>query len=562
MLRSTSLVLSLVLVSACSSDAPAVADLVIHNTTIYTADDAAPTATAVAVKDGLVIYVGDEEGASSYIDGATRVEDLEGRFLFPGFVDAHAHFGGIGQREQNLNLEGTDTKEAFLTKVEEAVAQAQPGEWVTGRGWIETFWDPPEFPTRHDLDRIAPNNPVILRRADGHASVVNSRALSIAEVTGATPAPPGGAINLDVDGEPTGMLIDRAQGLVSRHVPDGTDELAERALELASERSLRLGWTQIQDAHGSWGEVAMMRKLYGEGRIKVRIYKAISGPGEGADSLIALGVQPAEFDDKLTVRVIKLVFDGALGSRGAALLQPYSDDPHTTGLITTDTVAVKALLVAALKAGIQVEAHAIGDRANRLLLDMYEVALNTVPESERAVAEPRWRNEHSQIVDPGDLIRFKELGVIASMQPSHAIGDLHFVPSRIGLDRVGGAYAWKSFLDMGVIVAGGSDAPVERGEPMIEFYAAVARKDTRGFSGPGWHPEQAVSRDQALKMFTLFPAIAAFEEDRAGTISLGKRADFTVLDRDIMTIPEAEILETTNVMTVVGGAVEYTAEGQ
>jgi predicted amidohydrolase YtcJ len=477
--------------------------------------------------------------------------------VYPGFVDAHAHFAGIGARELNLNLEGTDTKDAFLTRVEEAVSRTPKGEWVTGRGWIETFWDPPVFPTRHDLDRIAPDNPVVLSRADGHASIANTAALRIAGVTGATPPPPGGAINLDVDGEPTGMLIDRAQGLVGRHVPETSTAQHERAMELASERSVRLGWTQLQDMHGTWGEVAMMRRLYGEDRIRVRLYKTISGPGAAADSLIAIGPQAPESDDRLEVRTIKIVIDGALGSRGAALIDPYTDDPATLGLITTDTVAVKAMLRAALRSGIQVAGHAIGDRANRLLLDLYEGALVDVPVAERAIAEPRWRDEHSQIVQPSDLPRFAKLGIIASMQPSHAIGDLHFVPSRLGLARTAGAYAWHTLLELGVPVAGGSDAPVERGEPMIEFYAAVARKDLQGRDGPGWHPEERVSRDQALRMFTWYPAFAAFAEDRAGTIEVGKRADFTILDRDIMVIPEPEILQTTNVMTVIGGRVVF-----
>src|SRR5690606_27468193 len=471
--------------------------------------------------------------------------------------DAHAHFGGIGERELTLNLQGINSKDEFLTKVEEAVKRAAPGEWVTGRGWIETFWDPPVFPTRHDLDRIAPNNPVILSRADGHASIANSAALRAAGITGETEPPPGGAINLDPDGQPTGMLIDRAQSLVQRLVPDDSEATLERALELASQRSAQLGWTQIQDAHGSWGEVARMRKLYSEGRIKVRIYKTITGPGNGADSLIALGPLDPEFDDRFTLRTIKVVMDGALGSRGAALLEPYSDDPHTRGLITTDTIALRDMLERALRAGIQVEAHAIGDRANRIVLDMYQAAFNAVPESERRIANPRWRDEHSQIVNPADLPRFKELGIIASMQPSHAIGDLHFVPSRIGLDRTAGSYAWKTLMDLGVPIAAGSDAPVELGEPMIEFYAAVARKDLQGRDGPGWHPEEAVSRNQALLMFTKFPAYAAFEEDRAGSIEVGKRADFTILDRDIMTIDAPEILKARNVMTVVGGEIVF-----
>lgn len=548
---------SLLLVAACTTATPPSADLVLHNGTIYTGDSTAAPAEAIAVKDGAIVFVGSNADAATWIAEATESIDLAGRFVYPGFVDAHAHFTGIGQRELNLNLEGTDTKDAFLARIDSAVQATPAGEWVAGRGWIETFWDPPVFPTRHDLDRIAPNHPVLLTRADGHASIANTAALRIAGVTGATAAPPGGAINLDVDGEPTGMLIDAAQGLVRRHVPETSEAQLERALELASERSVRLGWTRIHDAHGSWPEVERMRRLYGDGRIKVRLYKTISGPGDAADSLIGLGPQPPEFGGLFVLRGIKLVMDGALGSRGAALLAPYSDDPQTMGLITTDTVAVRDLLERALRGGIQVQTHAIGDRANRIVLDMFAAALTAVPASERAVAEPRWRIEHSQIVHPDDLPRFRELDLIASMQPSHAIGDLHFVPSRIGVERTDGAYAWRTLLEMGVPVAGGSDAPVERGEPMIEFYAAVARKDLQGRDGPGWHPEEAVSRHQALRMFTWFPAFAAFEEDIAGSIAVGKRADLTILDRDIMTIPVAEILEARNVMTVIGGEVVY-----
>ena len=549
--------LAFLLLAACGPSASDAADLILTNATVYTGDSTTAPVAAVAVKGGVIVYAGDAAGAEALRGDATEVIDLTGRFVYPGFVDAHAHFGGIGQRELVLNLQGINTKDEFLAKVEAAVQGVAAGEWVTGRGWIETFWDPPVFPTRHDLDRIAPNNPVILTRADGHASIANSAALRVAGVTGATDAPPGGAINLDSDGEPTGMLIDAAQDLVRQHVPDMSEAQLERGLELASERSARLGWTQIQDAHGSWGEVARMRRLLADGRIKVRLYKAISGPGEAADSLIAMGPLAAEANGRLVVRTIKVVIDGALGSRGAALLEPYSDDPATRGLITTDTIELKSMLERALRAGIQVEAHAIGDRANRILLDMFAAAFAAVPASERRVAEPRWRNEHSQIVSPADLPRFKELGVIASMQPSHAIGDLHFVPSRIGVERTAGAYAWKSLLDMGVAVAGGTDAPVELGEPMIEFYAAVARKDMQGRDGPGWHPEEAVSRHQALRMFTWFPAFAAFAEDSAGTIAVGKRADFTVLDKDIMTVPVAEILTTKNVMTVVGGEIVF-----
>ncbi|MEP6591175.1 MAG: amidohydrolase [Gemmatimonadota bacterium] len=534
------------------------ADMVLRHATVYTGEVTSPKAEAVAIKDGKILFVGSDAGVAKFLGSATKVVDLRGRFVFPGFVDAHAHFIGIGQREMTLNLEGTGTKAAFLAKVEAAVKRAKPNEWVTGRGWIETFWSPPVFPTRHDLDQIAPDNPVVLTRADGHASIANSAALRLAGITRTSSAPPGGAINLDGDGEPTGMLIDAAQGMVRRLVPSTTTSDIERALELASERETSLGWTQVQDAHGSWGEVAMMRKLYADGRIKVRLYKTISGPSPDAEKLIAQGPGSPEFNDRFVVRDIKVVMDGALGSRGAAMLAPYSDDPHTSGLITTDTIALKGMLERALRAGIQVETHAIGDRANHIVLDMYAAAMKAVPVAQRKVKQPRWRIEHSQIITPADLPRFKQLGLIASMQPSHAIGDLFFVPSRIGMARIKGAYAWETFLKMGVPVAGGSDAPVERGEPMIEFYAAVARKSLDGKSGPGWHPEEKVTRAQALRMFTWFPAYAAFEEDRHGSIAVGKAADFTVLDADIMTIPEAQILTTGNVMTIIGGEIVFT----
>jgi predicted amidohydrolase YtcJ len=535
------------------------ADLIFRNARVYTGNAKSPRAEAVAIKANKIIFVGKNDGLRSLIGPATRIIDLKGATLLPGLTDAHMHLSGVGLREMTLNLEGTNTLEDFLAKVKARVDQARPGQWVTGRGWIETFWKPPVFPTRQDLDRIAPNNPVALTRADGHASVVNSAALKLAGVTRATAAPAGGAINKDAEGEPTGMLIDRAQGLVGRLVPPPTEEDRDQEIVKGVEREVRLGWTQIQDAHGTWAEVERIRRLYQQGKLKIRIYKAISGPGADADRLIQQGPVLGEFDGRLTVRTLKVVMDGALGSRGAALLAPYSDDPRNVGLITTDTVALKPMLLGALRNGIQVETHSIGDRGNRLMLDFYERAMQAVPADQRKLADPRWRDEHSQIVHPDDIPRFKQLGVIASMQPSHAISDLYFAPARLGMERLKGAYAWQSFLKLGVPVAGGSDAPVERGEPMIEFYAAVARKDLQGRSGEGWHPEERVTRDQALKLFTLWPAFAAFEEATRGTIEVGKLADLTILDQDIMSVPELEILKTHTLFTVINGEIVYSA---
>jgi len=533
------------------------ADLVLKNGNVYTVDERQPKAEAIAVKGDRIVFVGSNREVEKYVGKATRVVDLMGKTVVPGMTDSHQHLSGVGFREMTLNLEGTTSLEDFLGKVKARVDQAKPGEWVTGRGWIETFWKPPVFPTRAQLDQIAPNNPLILTRADGHASVVNSAALKTAAVDKNTANPFGGEISKGSDGEPNGMLIDAAQGLVRRHIPATTPQDAERAVILGVKRNIELGWTQIQDAGGSFAEAELFKKLYGEGKIKLRIYKAVHGPGPSATQLLAAGPIVGAFDHRFTFRTIKVVSDGALGSRGAALLAPYSDAPNTSGLMTVKQEELAPMLAQALEKGIQVETHAIGDRANRFTLDEYEKAFDAVPKAQRKVADPRWRVEHAQIVNPVDIPRFAKLGVIPSMQPSHAIGDLHFAPSRVGVARLKGAYAWQSLIRSGAIIPGGSDAPVERGEPMIEFYAAVARKDMKGFSGEGWHPEEAATREQALKMFTIWPAYAAFEEKLRGSIEVGKLADFTILSADVMKIPEMEILKTRCMMTVINGEVVF-----
>lgn len=537
------------------------ADIVFKNGNVYTANDRAPSAQAIAVKADRIVFVGTNAAAEKFIGKETRVVDLKGNTVLPGFTDSHQHLSGVGQREMTLNLEGTTSLADLLAKLKERVDQTKPGDWVTGRGWIETHWQPAAFPTRWDLDKVAPNNPVILGRADGHGAVANSAALKLAGVDKDTPNPFGGEISKDKQsGEPNGMLLDAAQGLVRRRVPPTTPADAERAVVLGVKRDIELGWTQIQDAGGSYADVDIFKKLYAAGTIKLRIYKAVYGPGPNATRLINEGATIGAFGNRFTLRSIKVVSDGALGSRGAALLAPYSDSPDTSGFLTVKAEELRPMLIDALRKGIQVETHAIGDRANRFILDEYETALKAVPAGERKVAEPRWRVEHAQIVNPADIPRFAKLGIIPSMQPSHAIGDLFFAPKRLGIERLAGSYAWQSFIKSGVVVPGGSDAPVERGEPMIEFYAAVARKDQKGFSAEGWHPEEAVTREQALKMFTLWPAYAAFEEKLRGTLEVGKLADLTILSADIMKIPEPEILKTRCVMTVINGEIVWAAD--
>ncbi|HQR33697.1 MAG TPA: amidohydrolase [Blastocatellia bacterium] len=540
------------------------ADIVFKNANVYTANDAQPKAEAIAIKYGRIVFVGSNADAKKYESKkSANVRDLKGATVVPGMADAHYHFSGVGFREMNLNLEGTVSLDDFLAKVKARVDKAKPGEWITGRGWIETFWKPQAFPTRWDLDKIAPANPVFLTRADGHGAVVNSVALQLAKIDKNTESPFGGEIMQDKQrGEPNGMLLDRAQALVSRNIPSATKAEFEQALLLADKRSTSLGWTQVQDAGVGWDQIELVKKLYGEQKLKIRLYEAIRGPGADAQRLLREGAQIGLYDGKLTIRTIKVSIDGALGSKGAALLDNYADH-DTNGFLTFKEEQVVPMLEEALKKTIQVETHAIGDRANRTILDWYETAFNDVPMILRMDRNPpRWRIEHAQILSPADIPRFAKLGVIPSMQPSHAIGDLHFAPSRLGMKRLEGAYAWQTLIKSGVVIAGGSDAPVERGEPMIEFYAAVARKDQKGFSGEGWHPEEKVTREQALKMFTTWAAYAAFEEKQRGTIEPNKWADLTILSADIMQIPEAEILKTKCVMTVIGGEIVFDAIGK
>ncbi|MGI9087552.1 MAG: amidohydrolase [Chthoniobacterales bacterium] len=536
------------------------ADTVFLSGNIYTVNERQPHAEAIATSDGRIIFVGENSDAQKFVGQKTRIIELKDRTVLPGLTDAHYHIFGVGEREMNLNLEGTRSLEDFLAKVKTRVEQTAPGKWITGRGWIETFWTPPVFPSAAELDEIAPNHPLLLVRADGHAAVANTAALQLAEITAETPDPFGGKILKDkTSGAPTGMLLDHAIELVQKKVPAPSAAEREKAFLLGAKRSLELGWCEIQNPGSSLDDVEIMRKLFAADRVKLRVYNAVSGPGEPANRLLADGPTIGAYGNRFTQRAIKCYADGALGSRGAALLEKYSD-ADTSGFFVSKEEDLRPLFEKALRRGIQIETHAIGDRANRWILDLYAAAFKAVPPNERLVRAPRWRIEHAQILSPQDLPRFAQLGVIPSMQPSHAISDLFFAPARLGKERLAGAYAWESLLKTGAIIPGGSDAPVERGEPMIEFYAAVARKSQDGFSGEGWHPEQAVSREQALKMFTSWPAFAAFEENEKGSIEVGKLADLTVLSADIMKIPAPEILQTRCLTTVIGGDAVFQSE--
>ncbi|WP_419318586.1 amidohydrolase [Caulobacter sp. ErkDOM-E] len=538
------IILAALLASATVSTASA-GDLLIHGGPIHTGVEATPSAQAVLIRDSRILFVGDLAAARAKAAKDLRDFDLKGAAAFPGFVDAHAHLTGVGLRELTLNLDQTGSV-ADLIKAVSAYAAAHPDGPIYGRGWIETHWPEKRFPNRADLDRAAPGRVIVLERSDGHASVASSAALAQAGVGKDTAAPAGGQILKGPDGEPTGMLIDHAQSLVAGVIPPPSEALKRQALEKAGALYASRGWTGLGNMSVEAPDLALMTALAAEKKFHLRVDNYMDP--SGAAEVLAKG----PFEDAtglIRTRGIKLYMDGALGSRGAALLEPYSD-AEGTGLQLTPRDKGLALMKQARAVKAQVAMHAIGDRGNRMVLDWFGETL-------AGDTAARWRIEHAQIVADPDLPRFSKMGVIASMQPSHAIGDLYFAPARLGKARLHEGYRWNDMLQSGAVVAAGSDAPVEVGDPRIEFYAAVHRHSLTGFANEDWHLKEAVSRAQALKMLTWAPAYAAFAETDRGTLEAGKKADVSVFSKDLMTVAPAEILTAETVLTVVDGVVAF-----
>ena len=520
---------------------------------IYTGLDERPTVEAVAVSDGVISATGTRDIVLGSANGPVTEISLAGAAMYPGFTDSHAHFLGIGMRELTLNLEGTGSIAALVASIANVVSETEPDAAIYGRGWIETGWPEGRMPNRDDLDPVSPDNPVILERADGHAVVVNSAALNAAGIDKDTPDPDGGRIERDADGRATGILVDRAQDL-TQGLLDQPDETKKRdAFVEGSNVYAAYGWTGMHNMSVDPANVALMEEMSASGDIDIRVYNSIEA--SGLENMAGDGGR-ASHNGRIITRAVKLYMDGALGSRGALLTEPYSDQPDTSGLSLMKKDEAMDLFSRAIEAGVQINTHAIGDEANKRLLDWYEEVFSTNLDA----GDLRWRIEHAQIMHPEDIVRFARLGVIASMQPSHAIGDLFFAPDRLGPNRLDGAYAWRSIIDAGGVIAAGSDAPVERGDPLIEFYAAVARRGLDGTQTEDWRPGEKVTREEALKMFTAWPAYASFQEELLGTIEPGKRADFTVFSKDIMTVPEDEILSAKPVMTVVDGEIIFRAK--
>jgi predicted amidohydrolase YtcJ len=543
----------LLLLAAPLAAQPAPADLVVVNARIYTADQTRPVARALAVRDGKILFVGSVRGAEALAGPRTERWDLEGATVIPGMVDAHVHLLGLGQSLRIVDLRGTRSYDEVIARVAERARQARSGEWIRGRAWDQNDWPVQEFPTHEALTRAVPDHPVYLTRVDGHAALVNARALELAGVTAATPDPEGGRFIRDAAGNPTGVLIDRAQGIVSRVIPaESRDETKAATLAAIAELN-RWGLTGVHDAGASEDVIAVFEELAKAGPYNLRHYVMIRDDETTLTRIMARGPRSALYDGRLWVRAIKITADGALGSRGARLLEDYADEPGNRGLFTADSALMRRVAAQALRSGFQLNIHAIGDGANRRVLDIFEDALREVP-----TADHRFRIEHAQILSYQDIPRFAELDVVPSMQGSHQTSDMYWVPTRIGWNRSQGAYAWRSLLETGVVIPNGSDLPVEASNPLISFKAFVTRADASGYPPGGWFPAQKTTREEALLSMTLWPAYAAFMEDVSGSLTPGKFADFVVLDRDIMTIDDAQILDTQVELTVLGGRQVYT----
>ncbi|MEE9381083.1 MAG: amidohydrolase [Hyphomonadaceae bacterium] len=552
-------VLALFLLAACSgpkdeTSGPVqpIAAKVFSGGTIYTGLEGAEIVETVAVgADGRILWTGLSADLEAAIDtSSSEMISLDGAVMFPGLTDAHAHLFGIGERELTLDLTDIASIEALVAGIESEIEDLEPGIVLVGRGWIETAWPEGRMPLASDLDDVSPDNPVILVRSDGHAMVINTAALNAVGIGVDTSAPVGGRIERDEENNATGIIIDNAMSLVTDLISIPSETEALNTLAKGAEVYVSRGWTGMHNMSVDPAHAPLLERLDNEGKLPLRLHNAYDEVG------FEIAARRRYETDTITNRAVKIYIDGALGSRGALLTEPYTDRPEEKGLSLRSGAQTQSLLLAARQRNVQIAIHAIGDLGNRRALDWMEAVEHNMAS---APPDKRWRIEHAQILHAEDIPRFAELGVIASMQPSHAIGDLHFAEDRLGLDRLEGAYAWRAIIDAGGVLAGGSDAPVEVGSPLIEFYAAVARKDMTGFSGAGWHPEQAVTREEALKMFTVWPAFASFQENELGTIEVGKLADFSVFDTDLMTVPEAEILEAEAVMTVIGGDVVWRA---
>ncbi|EON76646.1 hypothetical protein ADIS_3096 [Lunatimonas lonarensis] len=557
----------LIIAISCTSKTQQ-ADTVFINGKIYTVEDQYPLVEAVAVRDGKILALGTNLEVLAYQGDATEIVDLAGKTMTPGLIESHAHLMDIGYNKLEIDLMYVTTYEELVEKVAEAARSAEPGEWITGRGWHQDKWiELPSnavkgFQTHDALSAVTPNNPVYLAHASGHASFVNQKAMDLAGISAfggenAQQEVEGGEIIRDGLGNPTGVLVERASGLVSRLVPKDSPERAEKALELALQELAEKGITSFHDAGSGQEVIDLLQKFKSEDRLTARMYVMLSSrKREWVNQWLEQGPK-IDPDHWLTVRAVKLNMDGALGPWGAWLLEDYSDKPGHRGHETMPMDLVSEIAEKGLKSGFQICSHAIGDRTNREVLDRYEAAFAKFPE----LNDHRFRIEHAQHLHPDDISRFGSLGVIAAIQAIHLSSDRPWAIGRLGAKRIkDGAYVWQKLLGSGAIISNGTDAPVEPLDPIPSFFASVTRKTLKMQPEGGYEADQKMTREQALRSYTLDAAFAEFEEAFKGSISVGKAADFTVFDQNIMEIPENDILNTKVVLTIVGGKTVYQAD--
>jgi predicted amidohydrolase YtcJ len=560
--------LILLFVFGCSNPKKELATMLIYGGAIYTVDSTATTVEAVAVKDNTILFAGTLAEAETYKDDKTELIDLKGKTMTPGLIEGHGHFMGLGYNELNLDLMNTTSYQAIVDAVAERVKIAKPGEWITGRGWHQSKWDsmPAEtvhgFQTHHLLSEVSPNNPVYLRHASGHAGFANAKAMEIAGLQSLVLDNikefdvEGGEVLVDVSGRPTGVFNERAQTMITQHIPERTPETDIKAFELAVEACHENGITSFHDAGIDKETIELYKKMKSEDKMNTRIYAMLTGWDEELlNDWFKKGIM-IDPNHLFTIRSVKLNCDGALGSRGAWLLEPYSDRPDHFGHETLPMNFVKKTALNGLKYGFQVCAHAIGDRANREILDRYEIAFKELPDLN---SDHRYRIEHAQHLHPDDIPRFAELRVIPAMQAVHMSSDRPWAIDRLGEKRIKeGAYMWQTLLQSGVPIVNGTDVPVEPLNPIASFYASVSRKTLKGLPEEGYEPEQKMTRAQALKSYTLDAAYGAFEDQIKGSITKGKLADFTIYNQNLMTVEEDKILNTKVVMTIFDGKVVYS----
>lgn len=528
------------------------ADLIVSGATLHSVDAKQPAPEAFAVRNGRFIYVGTLTGAMAFRGSRTKVLTLDkSTTILPGLIDAHLHLTSVGLALQEVDLFHVTNINELIRRTAE-FAKTSKDQWIQGEGWDQNLWEGKAFPTHQALSAAVTNRPVALHRVDGHALFVNAKAIQLAGVMRATPDPAGGKIVRDADGNPTGVFIDNATALIYRVIPDPTHEQLMRAAKAAIAECHRWGVTGIAEANTSAADLEVFHEMGRKGTLELRNYTRL---GDNVDLIAAhlkRGQINGAYNGRLWVRGIKLFADGALGSRGAAMLEPYDDDPKNTGLLRTTQAHIQDVAQRALRAAFQVSTHAIGDRGNRMVLDAYEAALKNTPRTDH-----RFRIEHAQILSGQDIPRFAKLGLIPSMQTTHQISDMPWAESRVGPERIRGAYAWRSLLDTGVIIANGTDAPVEAVNSLRTFHSAIARQNEANQPPGGWYPDQRMNRDEALKSMTIWAAKANFQENVLGSISAGKYADFVLMDRDWMAAEPEAIMGTKILATYLDGKLVY-----